>query len=79
MKLNLQKLLMIRRVIDVDNLEEKFGNGYKFPNGLPLSDELKETIDKFYEYAKAQGDTRSREEIYAQVGEMVMNAMSSMK
>ena len=63
----------------MDNLEDKFSNGYKFPNGLPLSDKLKETIDKFYEYAKAQGDTRSKEEIYAKVGQMVMKAMSSMK
>ena len=42
-----------------------YKGGYKFSNGLPMSDEFKKTMDKFYEYSKAQGETRSRKEVFA--------------
>ena len=42
------------------NLGSPFKEGHKFPNGLPMTDELHETLCDFYEYAQKQGCTESR-------------------
>ena len=51
-----------------------YKGGYKFSNGLPMSDEFKKTMDKFYEYSKAQGETRSRQEVFALYEKLIMDA-----
>ena len=50
---------------------ETFCKGYKFPNGVPMSDQLKPTLDSFIEYAQAQGDTRSRDEFLDYFGKLI--------
>ena len=48
-----------------------FYKGYKFPNGVPMSDQLKLTIDRYIEYAQAQGDPRSRDEFLDYFGKLI--------
>ena len=47
------------------NLGSPFKCGHKFPNGLPMTDELHETLCDFYEYAKKQGCTDDRDVFFA--------------
>lgn len=49
-----------------------YKGGYKFSNGLPMTDEFHDTVEKFCDYAKAQGDTRSREEVFKTFEKMIM-------
>ncbi len=54
--------------------KNQYKGGYKWSNGLPMTDDLHDTIDKFYEYAKAQGNTQTRKEVFKTFEKMIMKA-----
>ena len=56
------------------NRRSPFKSGHKFPNGLPMSDELHETLCDFYEYAKKQGCTDDRDVFFAKYEKLLHRA-----
>ena len=56
------------------NLGSPFKGGHKFPNGLPMTDELHETLGDFYEYAKKQGCTESRDVFFSRYEKLLRRA-----
>ena len=56
------------------NLGSPFKGGHKFPNGLPMTDELHETLCDFYEYAKKQGCTESRAVFFGRYEKLLRRA-----
>ena len=46
------------------NLGSPFKGGHKFPNGLPMTDDLYDTLNSFYLYAVQQGCTQSKEDFF---------------
>ena len=52
--------------------DNSYSGGYKWSNGLPMTNKLHDTLEQFCEYAKAQGDTRSREEVFKTFEKMIM-------
>ena len=62
----------------MDDIMEHYKGGYKFSNGLPMSDELKEALDKFCDYAKQQGDTRSKEEVFKECEILLTDALKTL-
>jgi len=54
--------------------ENPYKGGHKFSNGLPMTDEFHDTVEKFYEYAKAQGNTQTRKEVFKTFEKMIMKA-----
>jgi len=49
-----------------------YNGGYTWFNGLLMTDKLHDTLEKFCEYAKAQGDTINREEVLKTFEKMIM-------
>jgi len=57
-----------------------YKGGYKFPNGLPMRDDLKEQLDNLYRLSVKQGNTQTREELYAQqYGELFAEALDKLE
>ena len=54
--------------------DNPYKGGYKFSNGIPMRDEFHDTIEKFYKYAKAQGCTQTKKELYAKLEKTIMKA-----
>ncbi len=61
------------------NLGSPFKGGHKFSNGLPMADELHETLCDFYEYAKKQGCTESRDVFFARHEKLIRRAIGITK
>lgn len=57
------------------DLGSPYKGGYKFPNGLPMRDDLKEQLDKLYDLSVKQGNTQTREELYAQYGDLIADTL----
>ena len=55
-------------------LGSPFKEGHKFPNGLPMTDELHQTLCNFYEYAKKQGCTESRAVFFGKYEKLIRRA-----
>ena len=49
-----------------------YNGGYTWFNGLLMTDKLHDTLEKFCEYAKAQGDTINRQEVFKTFEKMIM-------
>lgn len=51
-----------------------YKGGYKWSNGVPMTDTIHDAIEKFYEYAKTQGNKETKKEVYAKFEKMLMDA-----
>ena len=51
-----------------------YKGGHKWSNGLPMTDDIHDAMNMFYEYAKAQGNTQTRAEVFKTFEKMIMKA-----
>lgn len=51
---------------------QTYKKGYKYSNGVPMSDKFHDVLEKYCEYAKSQGCQKSKKEMYAMFESLIM-------